>query len=81
MAKYLRNEPLIKAVGSKLRQLRKKKGLTMMDLVDLSGIEYNQLSLIERGKVNTSISHIEKLANVLGIKLKDLFDTETNQGG
>lgn len=44
MAKYLRNNNFIKIIGSRLRECRKKKGLTMMELVDLSGIEYNQLS-------------------------------------
>jgi len=74
LSKYLRNDRLLRNVGVRLRNYRKKRGLTMMDVVDLSGIEYPQLSRIERGKINTSISHIALLAKTLHIKLKELFE-------
>ena len=74
MGYYLRDEKLIKKLGARIRKLRRKRELTMMDVSEISGIDYVQLSRIERGKINPGISHIGLLAKVLKIELKDLFD-------
>ena len=38
------------------------------------GIEHSQLSKIERGVINTTISTVYKIAETLEIPIKDLFD-------
>ena len=37
-------------------------------------MEYSQLSKIERGVINTTISTVSNLANALGVPVMSLFD-------
>ncbi len=53
-------------LGAKIRALRKRKGLTMQQLANEVGIEYIQLSRIERGKINTTIYQVYVIYNYLG---------------
>lgn len=69
-----RDEDLIKAFGVRVRLLRKERNLTMEKLAELSGIDYRQLSYIELGDVNPTISSASAIAKGLQVSLKDLFD-------
>lgn len=69
-----RDEQLIIAFGKKVRQLRKDRKLSMEKLAELSGIDYRQLSYVELGDVNTTISTASAVAKGLALPLKDLFD-------
>ncbi|WP_078428928.1 helix-turn-helix domain-containing protein [Alkalihalobacterium alkalinitrilicum] len=56
--------------GGNIRELRKKKGMSLDRLSELSGISKSYLSYIERGlQTNPSISVLEKLAQSLGVEL------------
>ena len=68
-----RNNEYCKAFGENLRKLRKKKGLTMMELAFEADIEYSQIAKIERGISNTTISTVQLLASALEIKPIELF--------
>jgi transcriptional regulator with XRE-family HTH domain len=68
-----RNIAYCKAFGEHLRNLRKKKGLTMMELAYEADIEYSQIAKIERGVSNTTISTVHLLAKALEIKPIELF--------
>jgi transcriptional regulator with XRE-family HTH domain len=72
--KYLQDKNFILALGKRVRCIRKLKGMSMETLAYSSGIEYSQLSRIEKGQVNTSVSHIAILAKTLQIPIKELFD-------
>ncbi|HRO44099.1 MAG TPA: helix-turn-helix transcriptional regulator [Flavipsychrobacter sp.] len=72
--KYLRDEEGIKKFGLRLKQIRQMKGLTQEKLAWLANIEPMQVSKIERGVINTSLSHILNLAKALEISPKDFFD-------
>jgi len=69
-----RNNEYIAAFGNNLRSLRKAKGLSMEKLAQEAGVEYSQISDIELGKINTTISTIKLLAGALKVSPKDLFD-------
>lgn len=68
-----RNIAYCKAFGENLRKLRKKKGLTMMELAFEADIEYSQIAKIERGVSNTTISTVQLLASALDVKPIELF--------
>lgn len=70
----IRNNDYIIAFGKHLRSLRKAKGLSMEKFAQTAGLEYSQISDIELGKINTTISTIYILAKTLEISPKDLFD-------
>ena len=71
---YIRQEEKLKAFGAHIRHLRQQKNLSIQALADLCNIEYSQLSRIERGIINTSLSNVFAIAEALNIPSKELFD-------
>ena len=69
-----RDQELINALGKRVRELRAERKLSMEKLAELSGIDYRQLSYVELGEVNTTISTASAIAKGLGIPLVELFD-------
>lgn len=63
-------------IGNKIRELRKKKDLTLDQLSSMVGITSGGLSQIERDIVDPSLSLLKKLATALGISLHTLFSEE-----
>ena len=61
-------------LGIRIKELRKKKGLSQEKLANLAEIDRTYLPTIEKGERNVSIEIIERLAKALDIKIKDLFD-------
>lgn len=59
--------------GLKIRELRKKRGLSQEKLAELVKIDYSYLNLIEAGKRNPSLKVITKLARTLKVSLPELF--------
>lgn len=74
-----RNEKLIKAFGKHVRKIRLAKGISMEKLAELAEIEYSQISKIERGLLNTTISSSFAIAKALDIELYALFMFETGK--
>lgn len=70
---YYRDDKFIKKFGLKLRELRKAKGVSQEQLAGDTGFELSQIGRIERGEINTSISHIAAIAKALKIKPEELF--------
>ena len=75
--KNIRNDKVIKALGQRVRDLRSERKLTMEKLAELSGIDYRQLSYIELGQTDASLSTLFALCKGLNISLALLMDTET----
>lgn len=71
---YKYNESFCKAFGKNLRKLREKKGISMRQFAVQADMEYSQLSKIERGVVNTTISTVLSLAQALEIEPFKLLD-------
>jgi transcriptional regulator with XRE-family HTH domain len=72
--KPLRNDEFCKAFGTHVRKLRMKEGVSMRQFASNLDLEYNQIYLIEKGKINTSISMAQAIANELGVSVSDLFN-------
>lgn len=70
---YLSEKEFLIAFGKNLRSLRKSKGFTQEDLANEIGIEISQISRIERGVINTSISNAQDIAKAFSIPLSQLF--------
>lgn len=64
-------EYLIK-LGLKIVHIRKEQNLRQIDLSDLIGIEDSALRRIEKGKVNSSINMLRKIAKALNISIDQL---------
>ena len=62
-----------KGFGERLKQLRKQEDFSQEELAAKAGLHRTYISDIERGARNVSLQNIEKLANALGLKIKDIF--------
>ena len=60
--------------GRKLTQLRKEADLTQEKLADMTGLTVESISNIERGKFGPKFDNLEKIAAVLQVPVKCLFD-------
>jgi transcriptional regulator with XRE-family HTH domain len=59
-----------------LKQWRERRGLSLRQLGELSGVSYPNLHGIETGKLDPRLSTLERLARALGISVRDLFPSE-----
>lgn len=66
-------ENLITRFGLRVRELRKQKEMTMEALALKSGLSYRQISRIELGKVNPSLTTIYQVAHGLEIDVSSLL--------
>ena len=60
--------------GQRLRVLRKQAGLTQEQLAEATGLTIESISNIERGLFGPKFDNLEKISNVLGIEVKELFE-------
>jgi transcriptional regulator with XRE-family HTH domain len=60
-------------IGSRIQEIRNKKGLTQDQLSEKVGISSKYLSSIERGKENPTLKTILKLARSLDVKPDEFF--------
>lgn len=60
--------------GQKIKECRKKKGLTQAQLAEFVNVDDKHISCIESGKNFPSPDLIERLATALNLEPKDLFE-------
>jgi transcriptional regulator with XRE-family HTH domain len=60
-------------LGRSLRAARRRAGLTMDALAEMSGVSQPHLSQMENGRVSPSISTLYRLANALGVSPQQLL--------
>ncbi|HBA40045.1 MAG TPA: XRE family transcriptional regulator [Deltaproteobacteria bacterium] len=63
-------------LGRRVRELRKKKGLTQERLAEIAALDVKYLGGIERGTENPTIETLEKLANALSVRVSQILDFE-----
>lgn len=71
---YYRDNKFLKRFGDKLREIRKAKGISQEELANETGFQLSQIGRIERGEINTSISHLSALSKALKVTPKELLD-------
>jgi transcriptional regulator with XRE-family HTH domain len=62
-------------VGSRLRELRTARGLSIRALAEMSSLNFNTLSLIENDKSSPSVSTLQQLSMALGVPITAFFET------
>ena len=60
-------------IGSKIKELRTNKKLTLKELSSNTGLSIGFLSQLERGLTTIAIDSLEKIATVLGVDLSYFF--------
>lgn len=72
--KHLRNDEQLKIIGENIRKFRRAKKLTQIELAFLcNDKDWSQISRMERGLVNFSISYLLLIAEVLEVSPKELL--------
>ncbi|MFM9917924.1 helix-turn-helix domain-containing protein [Lacisediminihabitans sp. H27-G8] len=60
--------------GPRLRQLRKSRRLTLLEVAERSGVTKGFLSLLERGHSRVSVPTLLRICDAIGITIGSLFD-------
>lgn len=71
---YLKDKPFLSELGKQIRKIRKKKGYTQEKLALEIDVDISQISRLERGILNTSISTLKAISEALDTPLKELLD-------
>lgn len=78
MAKCMNMDPItdrtLDAVGSRLKQLRQHRDLTLIDLAEETGISTSTLSRLEAGLRRPTLEQLLPLARSYGVTLDELVD-------
>ena len=67
-----RRDPLLRALGARVRLLREGKGWTQEGLADRAGLDRSYIAGIEAGLRNPSIRALARIAKGLGVSLSDV---------
>ncbi len=70
----MENAVLLKKLGHRIRELRKLKNISQMELAYSIEMSMNTISYIELGKTAAKIDTLNKIAQRLGVEIDDLFD-------
>jgi transcriptional regulator with XRE-family HTH domain len=62
-------------IGRRLQELRTMQGLSIRSLAEISGLNFNTLSLIENEKTSPNVSTLQKLAAALRVPITAFFET------
>jgi len=68
----------VEYIGSKLRELRKMRRLSLKKLSERTGCAASYLSMVENGKIDPGISRLKRIADGLGVTIVDLFQDRSN---
>jgi len=64
------------AVGRRIRELRKARGLTQEGVAEAASINPKYFGAIERGEVNLSLSTLDRIAKALNVQPAALLEVE-----
>ena len=63
-------------ISKEIRRVRLERGITLKELSDATGLSVSFLSQVERGESNMTITSLKKIADALGVSMKNLFPDE-----
>ncbi|MBC7524405.1 MAG: helix-turn-helix transcriptional regulator [Flavobacterium sp.] len=70
---YDDNKEILIRFGKNLKHHRTAKGFTQEQLANELGVEISQISRIERGVINTSVTTLYTISKTLDIDISQLF--------
>lgn len=57
-------------IGQRIAQLRKDKGLTILELSEMTRLDNSNIGKIERGRYNVGIDILGRIADALGVSIE-----------
>ncbi|MBA2726416.1 MAG: cupin domain-containing protein [Actinobacteria bacterium] len=68
------------AIGSRIRELRSQRSLTLQSLSETTGLSPSMLSLVERGKASPSVGSLVAISSAFGVHMSDLLVSDRHDG-
>ena len=66
-------------IASNLRELRKKRGITLDDMAEMTGVSKSMLGQIERGESGLSVATLWKISTGLKVSFNSLMSESTSE--
>ena len=70
---------ILDVFGSNVRHLRLQKNISQEKLAELCGLHRTYISDIERFNRNVSLKNVQKISEVLGVEVYELFLVSRNE--
>lgn len=70
------NNEYLQKFAKNLKELRKQNGIKQDDFLNIDGILRSTIAMVETAKTDITLSKIKIIADVIGVKPKDLLDFE-----
>lgn len=59
----------LKEIFDGIREIRRSRGLTQVDLAEKTGLSQQTISFVEQGYINISLKTLKKIADALGLRM------------
>lgn len=70
------NNEYLQKFAKNLKELRKQNGIKQDDFLNIDGILRSTIAMVETAKTDITLSKIKIIADVIGVKPKNLLDFE-----
>lgn len=70
----VKKKDILTVVGDNIRQIRMAQGVSQNQLAFEAGVTREFINKVESGKNNISVKNLEKIADILEVDIKDLFN-------
>ena len=68
------SENILEIFGRNVQKYRKGKEISQEKLAEIAGVHRTYVGMIERAEKNITLRNMEKIANALNVKIKDLLE-------
>ncbi len=72
----MNKEELQKIIGNRIKLLRESKGISQQVLAAMCNFEKGNMSRIEAGRTNPTLTTLYKISQSLGVKIIEIVDFE-----
>lgn len=72
----MNSDQILKNIGARIREIREDNGISQQDLASVCNFEKANMSRIEAGRTNFTISTLFKISQALNVSLSELVDVE-----
>ncbi|WP_341918929.1 helix-turn-helix transcriptional regulator [Hydrocarboniphaga effusa] len=69
----MRKHPILVGLGKRIRELRIERGWSQENFANECGLDRSYYGGVERGERNVAAINLAKVAEVLGVRVGDLF--------
>ena len=70
------NNEYLQKFAKNLKELRKQNEIKQDDFLNIDGISRSTIAMVETAKTYITLSKVKIIADVIGVKPKDLLDFE-----